>query len=262
MADQDSDEFQEIRELWDVLSSISASNGIDMLQFVHAVARLKRDSLSQWASERDFDELCNAGCGEVSLAIALWAIKASQRWGTTWRTAVGSKRDRNQAIGALQKAAAVLGELQESLIAAVMEDVKMSLREDLRKPPDIDAKSLSLDLEAHWPRTAPGPPPTTVIRALRLYSRILRLFDILPEETQAHSPEAFSKYLISAYVKRATGDFHDVEVSALIGSALGTMYDETAHRMWRSRNYEQIEKTSSSLAEFLVGIGVVTAQKA
>lgn len=55
---------------------------------------------------------------------------------------------------------------------------------------------------------------------------------------------------------------HDVEVSALIGSALGREgYDETAHRMWRSRNYERLEKGNSSLVQILLGIGVVTARK-
>jgi len=86
------------------------------------------------------------------------------------------------------------------------------------------------------------------------------MFYAVSEETQAHSSDSIPKYLISAYVKRATGDFHDAQVSALIGSALGTgTCDETAHRMWRSRNYAQLEQEYSSLADLLMGIGVVTA---
>jgi hypothetical protein len=88
------------------------------------------------------------------------------------------------------------------------------------------------------------------------------MVEALSAETQAHSAESLPKYLLSAYVKQATGDFHDREVSALIGSALGTgIYDETAHRMWRSRNYEQLDKTSSALANLLLGFGVVVSSK-
>jgi hypothetical protein len=40
--------------------------------------------------------------------------------------------------------------------------------------------------------------------------------------------------------------FHDREVSALVGAALGNFdYDETAHRVWRIRSYERLEASFS-----------------
>lgn len=51
-------------------------------------------------------------------------------------------------------------------------------------------------------------------------------------------------------------------VSALIGAALGTVYQEDAHRMWRFRNYEHLDIGHSKLVELLVGLGVVTSPPA
>jgi hypothetical protein len=235
------------------------TKGLDLRQLVHLAAMQKRKSLVQWASEADFDELCQDGCSEVSLALTLWGIEVSQSIEQTWRSAVPSARRRRQTIRILEKAADVLEEIQNSFVTAIPQEVKKSL-------PDNPRKSLPSDLEIistakiEWPEYAPAPHPATTIRALRLYAGALGMFHAMSEETQAHSSDSVPKYLISAYVKRATGDFHDAQVSALIGSALGReIYDETAHRMWRSRNYEQLEKEYSSLAEFLMGIGVVTA---
>jgi hypothetical protein len=67
-----------------------------------------------------------------------------------------------------------------------------------------------------------------------------------------------AKYLFSAYVYRATSRFHDKEVSDLIGAALGITYDETAHRMWRNRNYKRIDKTLSNIADILADFGKVS----
>lgn len=45
----------------------------------------------------------------------------------------------------------------------------------------------------------------------------------------------------------------------MIGAAIGTDYDETAHRMWRSRHYKQIDKNFSNIAELFTDFGVVSA---
>jgi hypothetical protein len=246
MADRNHDEFREIRELWNVLCSISASQGVDAGNLALGWAKAKRNSLLKWASENSFDELCNAGCSPVSLAISLWAIQACRRWQKTWRVTIGSVRRRDQIVRSLENAANNLEELQNSFYGALLEDLRESSNDIETGDNDIH----SLNAEHTWPSYAPGPSPSTTIRALHLYARVLGFFDTISEETQAHSAETVSKYLISGYVNRATGKFHDPEVSALIGSALETgTYDETAHRMWRSRNYEQLETGFHKLAE-------------
>jgi hypothetical protein len=264
MSEQNKDEFKELRELWNLLCSINVSKSLDLPQLVQLLAMRKREVLVQWTSEADFDELCREGCSEVSLALALWAIEASQSIEQRWRKTVPSARRRKQIVRILEKAADVLEELQNSFSAAILEGVKKSLPEDLRKSVNLESGILNIvsNMKPKWPQNAPAPHPANTIRALRLYARVLSMFHAISEETQAHSSDSIPKYLISAYVKRATGDFHDAQVSALIGSALGSgTYDETAHRMWRSRNYEPLEEECSSLVELLMGIGVVTALK-
>src|SRR5438309_10292608 len=75
------DSFSELRELWKMHSATWAAKGIDFPKFVHALAKYKRDSLSKWASEGDFDQLCRKGCSEVSFAIALWIVGSSDPLG-------------------------------------------------------------------------------------------------------------------------------------------------------------------------------------
>jgi hypothetical protein len=97
---------------------------------------------------------------------------------------------------------------------------------------------------------------------LRMYSRVLKGFDEVARRTRIHSPEAFGRYLISEFVKTATGKYHDHEVSALIGGALGDIsYGETAHCMWRSRNYKHIKAVSLPV-ELLIGLGALLASEA
>ena len=58
-----------------------------------------------------------------------------------------------------------------------------------------------------------------------------------------------------------TGRFHDRSVSGLIGEIVGSPdYNEVAHRMWRARNYERIEKHFSWIPRFLVAMSVVIAR--
>lgn len=118
----------------------------------------KRDSLSQWASENDFDELCNAGCSPVSLALALWIIEVSQSVAEVWRTAISSARRRNQIIGSLEEAADALEEVQDSFGAAMLEHFTKSLSTDVRDSISIDPKSLNDDTT--WPKSALVPHPT------------------------------------------------------------------------------------------------------
>ena len=250
-------EFPEIRDLWQLLCSIYGSKGIDLPRVVRDAARRKRQSLSTWACDADFDELCRRGCSEIALALGLWILASSRLWGNVWRAAVGLKRNRDRVSDTLENAASALEHIQNSFESAVFEDIKAryAVAEELQ----IGFKSPEFDVEAKWPENSPAPHPHTVIKALRLYTRLLRSFENIADESGINSPESLAKYLISAYVKRVTGTFHDPEVSALIGSILKENYDETAHRMWRSRNYSQIEASSSSLAQLLLGIGKVLA---
>jgi len=103
------------------------------------------------------------------------------------------------------------------------------------------------------------PDPVVTVETLRTYSSVLRLFELSDKDAGIDSADTFSKYLFSAYVYRATGQFHDEEVSALMGAALDITYDATAHRMWRLRNYKLIDRKLSTIADIFTDLGGISA---
>jgi hypothetical protein len=255
------DEFESMQKLWDMLCSIEASRGIDLRQAIESWVKKKRTSLSKWPSEGCFDRLCEAGCYPVSLAIALWAIEVSRSLGKKSRALINSTRHRNQISHALEKAANMLEELHESFGVLVFEDVKELLDKNVRRSIEGNPRSLGTVSTVDFLSllNVPALNPVTTIRVLRAYVQVLHASQAIRLDLGAHSSESLPKYIISAYVKEATGQFHDAEVSALIASALGKeSYDETAHRMWRSRNYQRLNKKNFSLVRGLVGIGIIT----
>lgn len=57
------------------------------------------------------------------------------------------------------------------------------------------------------------------------------------------------KYAFAGFVKRVTGTYHDREVSAVIGAALqNSDYHMEAHRFWRKRMYDRLERTVPAVA--------------
>jgi|SRR5580700_2122486 hypothetical protein len=73
--------------------------------------------------------------------------------------------------------------------------------------------------------------------------------------------QELSKYLLTSYIRKMTGRFHDRSASVLIQELVGpTNYDEVAQRMWRARNYKRIDKHCSWMTRFLVATSVVVAQ--
>jgi len=255
-------EFPEIRSLWEVYCSIRSQKGFDIPKILRSWVGLKRDSLAHWGTQQFFDELCESGCNDLAISIVIALLDRLQRGAEIWRATTGKKRDREQTVRALLKAAEALEALNEGFVTALLRDMNASLDPDLRAILSLDTvTSKSLGLSGQWPINAPAAHPADVVKALRLYVRVLRMFDDLSQQTHMHSSSSLPKYLLSAYVKRVTGSFHDKEVSALIGSALKTTYDEVTHSMWRSRNYDQLDETSSGLAELLVGIGAVCLPK-
>jgi hypothetical protein len=250
------DEYASLRKLWEMYCLIRAEEGIDAAKTWNEWAREIRKSLKDFAGDC-FDELCKLGCRALPFAITVALFRPLQSFQTKWQAATGPQRRREQKIRILEKAADALEELQSSLADVIVTSSSLGpvaakwLRNEIVSPSN---------LAAIWRNDAPAPHPATTIQALRLYASVLRIFQSLSEETGIDSADIFARYLISAYVKKATGTFHDAEVSTLIGAALDSVYDETAHRMWRSRNYERLDKELSGLAGLLVGIGVVTTQ--
>ena len=264
MNDIDNGRFNSLREFWHKLCSIQLSNGVNLPDRLGAWTKGKEDLLRRAGVCREYEELCSAGCIPISLAIALSTFRISRKTAEIWKSTLGSKRQRTQTIGHLQKAADSLERAHEQLIDAVLAQKNIMLDPDLRRwlstAPD---RPQGRPWSVPWPKDARAQHPMTVVNSLRTYASIVSVFDEISEGQHVHSADSFSRYLLSAYVKRVTNEFHDREVSALISAASGIEgYDETTHRVWRSRNYSKLDQEFSSLAELMCGIGLVIAETA
>lgn len=192
-----------------------AASGIDEAGLWREWTRQKRESLKEFAAVGSFDELCRSGCHAFPLAIALAIFQPLQSIESKWQLITGPSRRREQRIRLLEKSAAALEELQTAFVDAMMEnpdrsippEFLMDLRKKLIYPSNLDTL---------WPKSAPAPHPATTIHALRFYASSLRKFGRIPDDTGISSSDMLSKYAISAYVQRATGGFHDAEVSTLV----------------------------------------------
>jgi hypothetical protein len=139
----DADDFQSLRDFWHALCSGERSRGIDLPHVCQEWAAVKRESLEKSPSQRDFDQLCDAGCRPFSLALALAVIEVFKGTGTTWQKAFGSVRHRQQVIRAISKGADALEEVQERFIDISLEKFKLKLDDDLRKSLSSDPSVIS-----------------------------------------------------------------------------------------------------------------------
>ncbi len=225
----------EVQELWDAMKRIHAEKGIDLPKFYRELAIYYASSVGEGVATGDFDELTASGCRPEILVLAVRTIPAAHKWARIWQAIFGQDvRERERKARILEKAAAQL----ESVYAP-----------------------LNMDASFPWPANA-GSPPLAVINSLHFQARVLRMFRKIPAESGKFSLEDVCKYCVTAYVFRATGRHHDREVSALIAASSATSYyDETTHRMWRSRNDAELEKYHHGFVDLLWAMHVVISRE-
>ncbi len=242
MADNDRSEhdgYKEEQALWSAYRESRQSRKIDIDRLFAEWAAQEQQKLALPGAREDFAELCKHGCNPQVLAAIIALIRYSPRLEAIWAVIVGPPESRQQATRSLENAAATLEEVFGTFIA--VEDEK-----DRAKFAKIERI-----------------PPSRMVSELRLYGRVINLAALLAVDTEAHSLGEVSKYILSSYANRTTGRFHDRNVSGLIGEiANSPEYNEVAHRMWRNRNYERLEKHFSRITEFLVAMSVVIARPA
>jgi hypothetical protein len=246
------------QNIWDVYRSIYARRGVDVAGRCANWARQKRNSLEKYSAGNIFDKLCGDGCKALPLAFLIAIVQPLRSFEKKWKQITGTGRQREQKIRAIEKTADVLEDLLSSLAEVLITGSHLSTDAGRLKEVRQELISPSENLLT-WGTTPYVSDPAIVIHTLRTYASLLQTFESSQKSTAVASSDMFAKYLFSAYVYRATGRFHDEEVSALIGAALSVTYDETAHRVWRSRNYKRIDKSISSIAEMLTDFGTVSS---
>jgi hypothetical protein len=240
--DRSAEKLAALQGLWDTYCSIYGPKGLDIAAKCAKWSEQKRQTLSRYHSER-FDDLCKDGCKTLPLAIVMAIVAPLCALEKQWTKITGTPRKRGQKIRTIEKAAGVLEDLLGSLPDIPGADNSGSTYTDGLQ--ELPLEFIVLD-------------PANTIYALKAYISILLMFEVAQKRTGVASSEMLAKYLFSAYVYRATGRFHDSEVSDLIGSALSITYDETAHGEWRKRNYRRIDKKLSGTADILAGLGRIS----
>jgi hypothetical protein len=106
-------------------------------------------------------------------------------------------------------------------------------------------------------------PMSHLVSELRFYCGFLNMADEVAAEAKVRSISDVTKYILTAYVRRATGHPQDKRVSGLLAEVIGPVtFTEDAHRAWRNRNYKRLEGHFSPLIDYLYTLGEVIARQA
>jgi len=201
------------------------------------LAEEEKQKLGSPGAREDFIELCGAGCFQPVLGGIVMLLRYAPRLEEFWTEMVGRPDNREKTTRTLESAAQNLENLFSGVIAS-----------------EIEGKSVELERIGRLPISR-------VVNELRFYTHLVKFAGSISAETETRSPSELAKYLASSYVMSMTGRFHDRSVSGLVGEVSGPPeYNEVAHRMWRTRNYERIDKHFSWMNRFLVAASVVIAQ--
>jgi hypothetical protein len=223
--------------LWKAYREVRRAKGFDIAKFYTDLAEEEKQKLTSPGAREDFTELCEAGCLQLVLAGIVTLLRYSPQLEGFWTETVGHPDNREKATRALENVAQTLENLFTSVIASENEGKNVEFAKIGRLP------------------------ISRVVSELRLYIQFINFANSLSVDTETRSPLELSKYFLSSYVRVMTGRFHDRSVSGLVGEASASPeYNEVAHRMWRTRNYERIDKHFSWITRFLVAMSVVIAQ--
>ena len=216
---------------------------LEKLEEVFSGLELTKDgSLTEWAAWRfqrlgDFrlgaglKKLTSAGICRETIAFGMYFVTISPRLDLCLKDLFGGRRTRMRDALALERAAGILRRMSDAL---------PNLPEMLKNMPSF----------------------ALTARALEMYSVMLELGEVACAITGMGSCQEMAKYSLASLVKRVSGKFHDREVSAMTGAALGDFeYDETAHRVWRIRNYDRLERSFPVVAMALQAMNNVMGRQ-
>jgi hypothetical protein len=224
-----------LRESFEVTVQILKEKGVDPLAFAWDWARRTKEKLGD-VGEPEFEELCSDGCHPIALAACLLVSESMPAIGMVVQRYFGKLDDRARSARKLRGAAEVL----KQFVDADMERRYQSIRSRVTKCP---------------------PGPLELARNLELYAKILDVTEAFSRTADLKSPHDLPRFIVSDYVHRATGRWHDREVSALLEWDSADVYDETAHRVWRNRNSRRLMRHSGIVSDLLLAIGLLIGER-
>lgn len=237
MSDIDKPQIEDLADelaFWNAFREAHRAKDVDIgRRYAEWTAELERGLTSPGARE-EFAELCKAGCFPQTLALLVLLLRYSPSLKSFWTKVVGQPRNRDKATRALENAAQTLKTLYAGVIA------------------------LGSDAETEQFAKIGRVPISRIVSELHVHVKFINFAKTLSADTETRSPTQLAKYLLTSYVRRMTGDFHDRCVSGLVGEIVGSPeYNAGAQSMWRQRNYKRLEKHYSWMVRFLVAMSVV-----
>jgi hypothetical protein len=216
---QQAGEFKEIQGFFDVYRKIDKARGIDQEQLFAFFAEWEMKGLSSPGARTDFVTICQHGCYAPVLAAIVASFRAFPQVEQFWTEVICKGDKRRKAVNTFEKAASVFEEMFRDILPLENENLKQNFIRLGRIP------------------------LSRLISELRFYVRFFNLAEGLGAGAETRSLQEVSRYLLAAYVKKATGRFHDANVSGLLAEVIGPAdYNEVAQRMWRLLVTESIEE--------------------
>ncbi|MGH2510550.1 MAG: hypothetical protein ACRDHZ_24510 [Ktedonobacteraceae bacterium] len=225
---------------WNTFREVRRAKGMDIARLLTEWAAELQQGLPSPGAREEFAELCEAGCISQGLAALVLLLRYAPSLDQFWTGLVGQPSNRVKATHAIENAAQTL----EVLYAGVL--------------------AWGSEVENRQFTKIGRVPISRIISELRFHIKFINFATLFSADTETRSPAEVAKYLLTGYVRRMTGRFHDRCVSGLVGEIVGDpeFYNEVAHRMWRTRNYRRLEKHYAWMVKFLVAMSVVIAHTA
>ena len=240
MSDADKPRIEELAQevaFWSQYREARRIEGIDIAQFYADLAAAQKQALTSPGAREDFNELCNDGCFQITLAAVVVLLRYSPQLENYWIELVGRPDNREKSARNLELSVHTLEDLFGSIVSAEKAGKNAELVQIGRVP------------------------VSRVISELGFYIRFINFAATLQQDKEIRSPVELTKYLLASYVRRMTGRPHHRNVSNLIQEVLALAnYDDVAHRMWCNRNYRRIHKHFSWMTRILVVASVVVAE--
>jgi hypothetical protein len=240
MSDKDKPKRKEVeaeRALLNAYRQRWQAKGFNLDEGLMSWAKEEAKALGTWSARSDFDELNAHGCTPEILAFLITSFRFCPYLENLWTEMVGHPENREKTTKTLEKAAVAI----ETLFGRFIESEDDHQRAEFTKLGRL--------------------PISTLVSELRFYMKFITFAERFSAYAELASLAEICKYVLASYVKRSTGRFHDRNVSALIGALTQSSdFNEVAQRMWRSRNYNRLDKHFSSIAALLVAMSVAMRQ--
>jgi hypothetical protein len=226
--------FPGLKETYSALREVLHEQGVNIAAITNEWALHIKKALAPDGADTDFETLCDHGCNPLGLAASVFAAEFYPMAILKLRAGFGMSRQRAGHSRNLRQAADILKKTvtAERIVGGLWLKL-MRRHESLPEP------------------------PSAMIRDLENYAKMFEFVELFSRGAGIKSNHDLPRFIVTGYVHLATGRWHDKEVSALLQGGGTEIYDETAHRVWRNRNFSRLNRHYCTFLELLFEVGEI-----